>query len=95
MTDAQMKKLNSQYRKKHKTTDVLSFSYLGEEHAETLGEVVISVAQAKRQALGSLRAELLELMAHGVLHIFGYDHERPADAKVMLPLQDKIVSAIL
>lgn len=95
ISDAQMKKLNSQYRHKHKTTDVLSFSYLGEEHVEILGDVVISVPQAKRQAQGSLRAELLELITHGVLHVLGYDHERPADAKKMLPLQDKIVGAIL
>ncbi len=95
VTDAQMKKLNTQYRKKDKTTDVLSFSYLDEGQPETLGDVVISVQQAKRQAEGSLRAELLELMTHGVLHVLGYDHMKPIDAKVMLPLQDKIVGSII
>lgn len=95
VTDAKMKRLNTQYRHKDKTTDVLSFSYIGELDAETLGDVIISVPQAKRQALGSLRAELLELITHGVLHVLGYDHEKPADAKKMLPLQDKIVGSIL
>jgi len=95
ITDAKMKQLNSQHRKKFTTTDVLSFSYLNQEPKETLGDVVISVSQAKRQARGSLRAELIELITHGVLHIFGFDHERPVDAKAMLPLQDKIVSDVL
>ena len=95
VTDSQMKKLNTQYRKKDKTTDVLSFSYLDEGQPETLGDVVISVPQAKRQAEGSLRAEILELIAHGVLHVLGYDHMKSADAKVMLPLQDKIVGSII
>ena len=95
VTDTQMKRLNTQYRNKEKTTDVLSFSYLDEGQPETLGDVVISVPQAKRQAEGSLRAELLELIAHGVLHVLGYDHMKSADAKVMLPLQDKIVGSII
>jgi probable rRNA maturation factor len=95
VSDAKMKKLNAQYRDKDQTTDVLSFSYLHEGSADSLGDVIISVPQAKRQALGSLRAELCELITHGILHVLGYDHEKPVDAKKMLPLQDKIVGSIL
>jgi probable rRNA maturation factor len=71
--DAQMKKLNRDYRGKNKTTDVLTF-----ELDETLGEIVISLDQAKRQAVDerhSLATEVRYLIVHGVLHAHGYDHE--------------------
>lgn len=95
ISDAQMKKLNSTYRKKHKTTDVLSFSYLDDPSREYIGDVVISLPQARRQAKKGVRRECVDLLVHGILHVMGYDHERPVDAKKMLPLQADIVSRIL
>ena len=44
-----------------------------------LGDVVISVDTAKRQAKGALVDELRHLAAHGALHLLGYDHETDAD----------------
>ena len=44
---------------------------------------------------GDLRLELVDLVVHGVLHVLGYDHERPEDAEVMFPLQDKVVSRVI
>jgi probable rRNA maturation factor len=51
-----------------------------------LGDVVISVPTALRQARAmrhSLRREISRLMIHGLLHLLGYDHKRPADARRM------------
>ncbi len=81
--DDAMKELNQKFRKKSKTTDVLTFpaddSY--NEPSATgrpLGDIVISVDQARRQAANekhSLSTEIRYLVVHGVLHALGYDHE--------------------
>ena len=77
--DAQMRRLNRQFRHKDKPTDVLSFPApaLAEEQG-LAGDLAISVETAARQAqeLGhSLSDELQILMLHGLLHLAGYDHE--------------------
>lgn len=90
--------LNAIYRGKEEPTDVISLSYFEEpdvpgEH-NLFGEIMISVDTARRQAKShkhSLEKELLYLFAHGMLHLFGYDHERPSERKAMFELQDKIV----
>lgn len=66
--DATMRRLNRQFRRKDKTTDVLTFP----------DEIVISIDQARRQARDekhSLATEVRYLVLHGVLHALGYDHE--------------------
>ncbi|MDQ3281194.1 MAG: rRNA maturation RNase YbeY [Acidobacteriota bacterium] len=82
--DEAMTELNKKFRKKGKTTDVLTFpaddSY-NEPSAKgrPLGDIVISVDQARRQAADekhSLATEIRYLIAHGVLHALGYDHEK-------------------
>jgi len=82
--DATLRTLNKQYRGKDKPTDVLSFSLEDPVH---LGQLVISVDRAKVQAkeIGhSLEEELQFLFTHGLLHLLGYDHEKPEDEKKML-----------
>ncbi|HSP35061.1 MAG TPA: rRNA maturation RNase YbeY [Thermoanaerobaculia bacterium] len=72
--DEAMKKLNRQFRHKNRTTDVLTFAGDG----SFLGDVVISVEQARRQATDerhSIATEVRYLLIHGVLHALGYDHE--------------------
>ncbi|MCH8049216.1 rRNA maturation RNase YbeY [Patescibacteria group bacterium] len=97
VSDGEIKRLNRIYRGKDEVTDVLSFSYLDEaKRRGPIGDVAISFTQAKRQAMeGDLRLELVDLVVHGVLHVLGYDHERPEDAEVMFPLQDKVVSRVI
>jgi len=79
--DRSMRRLNRDYRKKNRTTDVLAFPMRegpGPSSA-LMGDVVISVPTAAQQArqLGrSLNAELTILLIHGILHLCGYDHER-------------------
>jgi probable rRNA maturation factor len=79
VSDAQIKRLNKLYRNKDKPTDVLSFP-IGEKVNGwlILGDIVISVDTAKKQAqeLGySLEEELKRLLVHGLVHLLGYDHE--------------------
>lgn len=78
MTDPTIHDLNRQYRGKDKPTDVLSFPLADEVQPFLLGEVVISVDTAARQAQRrrhSLPEELQILLIHGILHLLGYDHE--------------------
>lgn len=83
ITDRTMLKMNTQYRNKDTTTDVLSFSYLESglpvfAH-EPVGEICISQNKAATQARENgltLTDELCVLAVHGALHVMGYDHER-------------------
>lgn len=87
--DVRMKRLNQRYRQVAAVTDVLSFPY-----GSAGGEVVLCYPQAKRQAASkqvALQYELTWLLTHGLLHILGYDHERPKDANVMRPLERRIL----
>jgi len=94
--DKEMRPLNAKYRKKNKITDVLSF-FIAEQPqsgAVLLGDVVISVEQARRQAQErnkTLKSEMVTLLIHGILHLLGYDHERsPRQAKIMFALERKL-----
>jgi probable rRNA maturation factor len=77
--DARLRALNLRYRGKDKPTDVLSFAGLG--GGEGIGDIVVSVETAERNArrLGRTLAEELDVLAlHGFLHTLGYDHETDA-----------------
>jgi probable rRNA maturation factor len=81
ITDEVMQELNHQYRGLNKPTDVLSFSMRdGEQIGDlnALGDLVISYDTAVRQAQEfehSIQIEMNELIFHGMMHLFGYDHE--------------------
>jgi probable rRNA maturation factor len=95
--DAGIHALNRDYRAKDKPTDVLAFAMRegegGHLHPEVLGDIVISVDTARRQArrkrpvrVGErepLLAELLFLAAHGLCHLLGYDHRDDAEEAAM------------
>ena len=81
VSDRKMRELNSEFRAKDRTTDVLSFPFEADEfdiEKDFLGDIVISLEQAQRQAAENsltLEAEIKQLILHGVLHLCGYDHE--------------------
>ena len=85
--------LNLEYRHKDKPTDVLSFGQregeaplLPEGAPELLGDIVISIETATRQADArgaTLDAELIHLAVHGLAHLCGYDHASPEEERVM------------
>jgi probable rRNA maturation factor len=69
--DDQIQNLNRDYRKKNRPTDVLAFAQREGEHGEHAGRLQ---AEAAGRDLGS---ELTMLLAHGLLHLLGWDHETP------------------
>ena len=81
VSDRKMRELNKDFRAKDKTTDVLSFPFEADEfdpEKDFLGDIVISLEQARRQAAENnltLDAEIKQLILHGILHLCGYDHE--------------------
>lgn len=96
VSDAEIRRFNRMYRNQDKVTDVLSFGAPEYVRSGQLGDVLISFSQARRQAENAdIELELVDLLVHGILHLLGYDHERPVDADTMFRLQDKIVAESL
>jgi probable rRNA maturation factor len=101
MDDPEIQRLNAIYRKVDAPTDVLAFAMRegedGDLNVEILGDVVISIPTAERQAneFGhSLEAELSLLVTHGVLHLLGYDHAERDEADVMQEKQKEVVYSL-
>lgn len=87
--DARMRRLNREYRGIDRPTDVLSFPA---SDPAFLGDVAVDVPYAARQARRrghSLEREVQLLLAHGVLHLLGHDHE--TDDGEMFRLQRRVV----
>jgi probable rRNA maturation factor len=100
--DEEIAELNGQYRSKPVPTDVLSFSLLEGSHADRrgslLGDVVISLETAERQARRgrrSLEAEVLRLLVHGVLHLLGHDHEADDEARMMRAEERRVLREVV
>ena len=96
--DDEIRTLNRDYRRHDRATDVLSF-HLQELAGETdpagegiaLGDIVISLETARRRAPGKrLITEAERLAIHGLCHLFGHDHKRPGEAKVMFALERRL-----
>jgi probable rRNA maturation factor len=88
VTDREMRALNRKWRLKDAPTDVLSFPMA------PVGDVVISLDTARRQAREGgwpLAAELRRLLAHGLLHCLGHDHQRPAAARRMARAEERLL----
>lgn len=91
--DETMRALNREHRGKDRATDVLSFRIGG----EILGDVVISVDTAKRQAVeygAPLQREVERLLIHGILHLLGHDHVRAGERKRMLAEERRLAQRI-
>ena len=97
LSDRRIQSLNKFYRGQDRPTDVLAFPLALSKSIRSkggaqrrpppfLGEVVISAPTARRQAREQrhgLGRETARLMIHGILHLLGYDHERPEEARRM------------
>ncbi len=100
VSNSEIQGLNARYREKNEPTDVLSFPSGAPllPNVEMLGDVVISVEQAKKQARKKnqkLERELETLLIHGILHLSGYDHERSQrDARIMRGMEKKLRRAL-
>jgi probable rRNA maturation factor len=108
--DATVHELNRKYRGKDKTTDVLSFAFEADRRGDAatgfvmppgeiihLGEVIVSYPRAVEQAAERkhpVEDELALLVVHGVLHLLGYDHDRPGREREMRSLEQRVLSAV-
>jgi probable rRNA maturation factor len=93
--DAGIRRLNRRWRGKDRSTDVLSFPLSDPPGAgPALGDVVISIDTAVRRGGDHARAVRMELdryLAHGILHLLGFDHERRADAVAMAAREEALL----
>lgn len=100
-TDNRMQQLNSDFRNKKEATDVLSFDLGGDEFAfpeedekPAQAEIYVSVERARVQGETqgiSLVDEASRLVAHGLLHLAGYDHDTPSALREMESETEKIL----
>jgi len=91
--------LNRKFRKKNKTTDVLSFGFGAGGRPDASGfwgEIYINLDvlrdEAKKQH-STLRDGVARRVVHGLLHVFGYDHQRTAEATVMTAREERYLRA--
>ncbi len=97
-TDRALRDLNKRFRGKDSVTDVLSF-HIDDAPAEDepFGEIYIAVPAARRQAPEygeTFAGELLRLTCHGLLHLFGYDHENESDAAKMRAREERYLGVV-
>lgn len=100
-----IQKINKEYRKIDKPTDVLSFPMfekeeikdLKNENIDILGDIVISIEKVKEQAIEyehSFKRELAYMVVHGFYHLMGYDHIIETDKVVMRQKEEAILSKL-
>jgi probable rRNA maturation factor len=106
VSDETIRALNSEHRGQDVHTDVLSFPLhdpsgmrfvLPPDQPVNLGDVVVSYPRALTQAQEfghSVDRELGYLVAHGVLHVLGYDHEQDADRRVMRQKEEEALAPL-
>jgi probable rRNA maturation factor len=96
--DAAIRALNAEWRGKDQPTNVLSFPTPGTlEHKALLGDVIVAYETVAREAEEQgklLRAHTAHMVAHGFLHLIGYDHQTAAEAERMESLERKIATAL-
>lgn len=99
--DKFMRKLNRKFTKRNSTTDVLSFGMRENKHETleypSLGDIYVSLDQARRQAEGygvKFEEEAKLLVAHGLLHLLGYDHKRRNEREIMKGKEKKYLQKL-
>lgn len=99
--DATIQAINNEWRGKDKPTNVLSFPAFplrpGMAPKPLLGDIVLAFETVQREAKDEHKSfdnHIAHLMIHGLLHLFGYDHETDSEAEAMEDLERKILSAL-
>lgn len=108
-TPEEIKKINTEYRKIERATDVLSFPMFEKEeldrkimekdfdYPDVLGDIVISIEKVQEQAKEyghSFERELSYMVVHGFYHLMGYDHIEEEDKKKMRPKEEKVLNEL-
>ena len=88
-----IKKLNSKFRKKNKSTDVLSFPFYNKKNLKKkiknekeiyLGDIIINLNKIRsKKNIKNFKLEFDKLWIHGLVHLFGYDHKKEKDYRKM------------
>lgn len=96
--DERMREINSSFRDKNQSTDVLSFPLDHEYDSKLLlGDIIISWDKVKKQSIelnNSIEKEFLFLFTHGLLHLLKYNHITRKEKKMMFALQKKIMKRV-
>ena len=99
--DKTIHSINKQYRKKDAPTDVITFALFADDENRfvfnktvELGEIIISVETAKKQAEKGFENEILTLICHGILHLLGFDHLTDKDYNFVVGIQNSVISEL-
>ncbi len=99
--DKEIKKLNHKFRKKNKSTDILSFPFynkkelnkrLRKEKELYLGDIIINLDKIKKKNKIIFKSEFNKLWIHGLTHLFGYDHKKDKDFYKMNKIEKKFLT---
>ncbi len=99
--DKEIKKLNHKFRKKNKSTDILSFPFynkkelnkrLRNEKELYLGDIIINLDKIKKKNKIIFKSEFNKLWIHGLTHLFGYDHKKDKDFYKMNKIEKKFLT---
>jgi len=100
----EIKNLNKKFRKKNKTTDVLSFPFhkkkelkliLNKEKEIYLGDIIVNLDKIKSQKnLQNFKIEFDQLWVHGLIHLLGYDHKKDKEYSEMSKIEKKFIELI-
>ena len=100
--EKEIKKLNKKFRKKNKSTDVLSFPFYRKEELNKklkkekeiyLGDIIINLNKIKNKKNKKMfKWEFNKLWIHGLVHLFGYDHKKDKDFSKMIKIEKKFLS---
>ena len=95
-----IKKLNKSFRKKNKSTDVLSFPFNKKNKISKntyLGDIIISynyIDKPRSQNVSSFKEKTLKIFIHGFVHLLGFDHKRNEDYDKMLREENFIYKSV-
>ena len=96
-----IKKLNKDFRKKNKPTDILSFPYekkIKIDKKTYIGDIIISynfINSPKSQKFSIFKKELIKIFIHGFLHLLGFNHKKYNDYKKMLKEEKLIYQSVI
>ncbi len=100
----EIKKLNKKFRKKNKTTDVLSFPFYEKKKLDIkikrekeiyIGDIILNLGKIRHKKNKSkFKNELNKLWIHGLVHLFGHQHKKNKDFKSMEKIEKKYLDYI-
>ena len=101
LTNREIKKLNEKFRKKNKSTDILSFPFYNKKNLRVelkknkeiyLGDIIINLNKIKnRHNKKKFKIEFNKLWIHGLVHLFGHDHKKNKDFDEMQKIEKKFL----